>query len=60
MTGQKTHGLDISDYTLADYSKGIIIIMKDGELRYMAMPETIIQMSREHEDMAKYLAGEET
>jgi len=49
--------LDIENYTIAPYDKGIIII-KDGEFRFMAMPEEIIKICREYDDMAAYLGRE--
>ena len=46
--------LDVDDYTFAPHDKALVI-MKDGEMEFMAMPETIVRLSMEHEDMSKYL-----
>lgn len=50
--------LDIENYTLAPYDKGIIIV-RDGEFEFMTMPEVIIRVFREYDDMAAYLARED-
>ena len=47
--------LNIEDYTIAPYDKGIIIV-KDGEFEHMAMPETFIQTYREWLSMTEYLS----
>lgn len=54
MAENKNSCFDVDDYTFAPHDKGIVI-MKDGEMQYMAMPETIIRMSTEHDDMSRYL-----
>ena len=47
--------INLDDYSVVPHDRGIII-MKDGELQFMAMPEMIMRVFQENDSLSEYLA----